>query len=344
MKKTIYLTFLPAVVLLLALLAGCANEATVETAEPAIAVKAQIVKASDRAVTSTYTGTLEGEKQTVVYSRLSEAVEKVLVKEGQQVNADQILLTLDRYGASSQYSQTQSVYLNSEKYYKKMKFLYDKGAVSESEYDASKTQYEVNKASFDAVSKMVEVSSAISGVVTSVKVSPGDLVTVGEKLVTVATTDRLRVKFGVNADEIGDFRMNSEVTVTSDAVTGHLEGKVVAIAGSADPVTRSFQVEAQFDNAAGLFRPGMFVRVGFVKERLESVVAVPPKAIMSYNGESVVYLVNNGRAVRTPVTRGLELTGHVVVKSGLTVGDTLVVLGQDYLGDSTKVNITALDE
>lgn len=344
MKKSTYvmLTFAAAAILLT--LAACGNTVQDGTVEKSIAVKASIVKESDRSLTRTFTATLKGEKQAVVYSRLAEAVDEVLVKEGERVKAEQAIVTLDRYGASSQFTQAQSVFLNSEKNYNKMAFLYKEGAVSESEYDAARTDFEVNKATFEAVAKMVEVPSPIAGAVTSMEVSPGDLVAVGQKLATIATTDRLRAKFGVNADEVADFAIGSEINVTSDAVKGQLRGKVIAIASSADPVTRSFQIEALFDNASGLFRPGMFVRVEFVKERLGEVVSIPQKAVLNLDGRETVFIVKDGRAERRTVTLGADLAGDVVITSGLNAGDTLVVLGQDYLGDSTRVNITVLDE
>ncbi|MCP4684399.1 MAG: efflux RND transporter periplasmic adaptor subunit [bacterium] len=345
MYKKTHLIVTVAALSALQLFAACGEQAQEETiGERVIAVNAVVVERSDQTVTRIYTGTLEGKQQTVVYSRLAEAVDEVLVAEGQQVKADQVVLTLDRYGASSQYTQAQSVFLNAEKNFNKMAFLYKEGAVSETEHDAARTEYEVNKAAFEAVAKMVEVPSPIAGVVTSMEVSPGDLVYVGQELATVATTDRLRVKFGVNSDEIESFTAGSEVNVLSDAVDGKLAGQVVAIAGSADPVTRSFEVEALFDNSSGLFRPGMFVRVEFVRERLESVVSIPRKAVLTLDGKETIFVVKEGRADKREVTLGADLSGEVVVTSGLSAGDTLVVLGQDYLDDGINVNVTSLDE
>ncbi len=344
MKRITYLIMTTAVLAALQIFVACGQAPKQETTERSIAVKAAIVMESDQAITKSYTGSLRGERQAVVYARLAEAVQEVLAKEGQRVIADQVILTLDRYGASSQYTQAQSVFLNAEKNYNKMAFLYKEGAVSESEHDAAQTEYEVNKATFQAVAKTVEVSSPIAGVVTSMEVSPGDLVSVGQKLATIATTERLRVKFGVNADEIGHFAIGSEVIVSSDAVEGQLPGKIIANAGSADPVTRSFQVEALFDNASGHFLPGMFVRVEFVRERLGAVVSIPRKVILSLDGRDIVFVVKDGKAEKRAVNLGADLSGDVVVTSGLAAGDTLVILGQDYLDDSTKVNVTAVVE
>ena len=54
--------------------------------------------------------------------------------------------------------------------------------------------------------------------------------------------------------------------------------------------------------------------------------------------------VKDGVAAQQTVSLGTELSGLVVVNSGLEAGDTLVTLGQDYLEDGSKVNITAINE
>ena len=97
------------------LIIGCQAEEQVEQAELAVSVKADVVELTDLVISSRYTGTLEGEKQAVIYAKLNEAVESVPVKEGQFVKANQVLVSLDKYGPSAQYSAALSQYKNSEK-------------------------------------------------------------------------------------------------------------------------------------------------------------------------------------------------------------------------------------
>jgi hypothetical protein len=48
-------------------------------------------------------------------------------------------------------------------------------------------------------------------------------------------------------------------------------------------------------------------------------------------------------AYKREVKLGADLTGKVVVQTNLSAGDTLITLGQDYLTDSARVNLTALN-
>ncbi|UCD63563.1 MAG: efflux RND transporter periplasmic adaptor subunit [Candidatus Zixiibacteriota bacterium] len=329
-----------------ALIVSCGQSETSDApqAERAISVKAELVRPHDVQVTRTFTGSLEGERQAVLYAKIAEAVQTVNVSQGRPVTANTVLVTLDKTGPSSNYLPSKSLYANAEKNYKKMEYLFNEGAVSESQYDAARTDYEVRKASFDAASQLVEIRTPISGLVTSVDVSEGDFVRVGQKLATVASTGRLRVKFGVNSADIAYFDVGADVTISSDVVAEPLSGRVVAIANSADPVTRAFEVEVLADNAAGLYKPGMFVRISIVLEDLIGAVAVPRKAVLTLDDKPTVFVASGGIAKKTTVTLGPEIDGRIVVTSGLSFGDSLVTLGQDYLDEGFEVTITTLSE
>lgn len=343
MKRTtsVLLSLLP--VILALIVAGCSGSQETVTENRSIPVKASVIEYTDQYVARRYTGSLEGEKQAVLYARLAEPVEKVLVKEGQKVAQDDVLMTLDKNGPTSNYTATESEYLNAEKNFTKMKFLYDQGAISEKEFDDSRTAFEVAQAQFDAARRLVEIHTPIAGTVTKIAVSPGDFLTEGDELATVATTGKLRVKFIVNPEEIGYFKVGVEVLVSHESVPDKMTGRVVAVAGSADQITRGFKVEAIIDNPAPRFRPGMFVQIEYVLEHLDSIVAIPREAVLIMDNKPVIYVVKDGRAERREITLGSGLGGKVQVTAGLNPGDTLVTLGQNYLADSSHVNLTALN-
>ncbi|RKX25728.1 MAG: hypothetical protein DRP45_05235 [Candidatus Zixiibacteriota bacterium] len=346
MTKTKHITKLTGTLMLAALLfTGCSSsEQEQQVVEQAISVKAVVVSTSDREIVSTYTGSLEGEHQAVLYSKLAEAVDSVWVREGDQVVADQVLLSLDRTGPSSSYRETESRYANAEKTYRKMERLFKEGAVSESDYDAAKTIFEVSQANFEAVSQLVEIRTPISGTVTSITVSPGDFVTIGKKLVTVATLNRVRVRFGVNSNEVQHIDVGDDIKISSEATDLPGYGRIETVASSADPLSRAFEAEALIDNTERLFSPGMFVRIHYVRNRLSSVVAIPRRSIVTIDRHETVFIVENGRAARRPVTLGADLSGDVVIESGINPGDTLVTLGQDYLDDGTLLTVTIISE
>ena len=292
---------------------GGTDETQQGAQEHILAVKAMLVQKTSQDVVKTFTGSLEGEKQADIYAKLSESIEKIHVKENQQVSVNQVLMSLDRFGPSTRYNETNSLFLNSEKNFNKMEYLYKEGAISESQFDAARTEYEVNKANFEAVSKLVDIQAPINGVVTAIDVSEGDFVNIGRKLATVATTGRLRVKFGVNSDEVKDFEKGMEVSVTSTVFEYRASGEVISVASSADPKTRTFQIEVMFDNKEGRFKPGMFVRVNLVLDKLEGVLLIPRRAVLIFEDKPTVFVISGNQVGQRTLSLGPEVDGRVVV-------------------------------
>jgi hypothetical protein len=71
----------------------------------------------------------------------------------------------------------------------------------------------------------------------------------------------------------------------------------------------------------------------------QSVIAVPEKAVVERNGQSVVYVVSDGRAVEVPVTAGRHFGSSVAILSGVAVGTAVVDSVDDRLHRGVKVNV-----
>ncbi len=333
--------------MMMAFLLGCAGgeQESAQKVEKVVSVKGMLVTAASKKLKKSFTGTLEGEKQAVINARIAEAVEKVLVNEGSRVKAGDVLVRLDRTGPTSNYNQTYSVYQNAEKNYKKMEHLFSQGAVSEMQYDGAKTEYEVARANFNAARKLVDIRTPVTGTVTSVDVSPGDYLSPGQKVATVAAIDTLRMKFGVSGSDIGFFNEGDAVEViveSASRLTGN--GQVITRAGSADPETRTFQVEIEIDNLSNNFKPGMFARAEIIVERFENIIIAPRDAVVNRDNIDYVFIVSGNKVTAREVKLGVEFDGSIQIISGLNQGDTLVTVGQDYLEDGSKVNLTGLED
>ena len=331
--------------LLMLVASGCSGEKqeTQVATERAVSIQGSLVVRTDAQLTKNFTGTIEGEKQAVLSAKISEAVEKVLVKEGDFVKTDDVLIMLDRNGSSSNYMQASSVFQNAEKNYNKMKFLYDEGAVSESQYDGARTEYEVAKANFEAARQLVEIKSPISGMVTSTDVSVGDYLYPGQTVATVASVDRLRIKLGVSGNDIGLFSKGSHVRISvgsSSPITA--DGKVYKVAQSADPSTRTFAVEIEIDNASGELKPGMFGRAAIVATSLKDIIVIPRSAVITGAEEDFIFVAADGVAHKRVVKLGVDFDGTVEILEGLNQGDTLVTIGQNYLDDGKPVKVVRL--
>ncbi len=339
------------ILLLVSIWIGCSsseetetnNETKAKAEEKAIPVRGTQVYPVSMEQSKTFTGTLEGEKQAVIMAKIPEAVERIDVAEGGEVKENDIIIRLDKSGPTSSYLQTKSYFLNAEKNFKKMKYLFEEGAVSETQFDGVKTDYEIALANYEAARQLVELRTPIAGTVTSIGPSVGDYVVAGQAVATVATIETLRMKLGVNSTDIGYFNIGDTVRIVVESVNGfEAVGKVAMVASSADPVTRTFQAAIEIDNSTHVFKPGMFARAEVVVESFNNILVVPQSAVLTRNNKEYLFVINDSRAFAKEVILGAKFNGSTEIKSGLNIGDTIVTLGQDYLSDNCLIKLTDL--
>jgi HlyD family secretion protein len=157
--------------------------------------------------------------------------------------------------------------------------------------------------------------------------------------IAVLIDPNVDVVLGVDPAQASALHIGDAATITADALPGKtIPGKVATIAPSADPQTRTVQVKvAPNDQSAGLV-DGTIAQVRLVTATHHGVVVVPTGAIVQYNGNPTVYVVANGVASPRAIQTGLSDGKNTEVTSGLKVGETIVVSGQDHLNGSTPVS------
>jgi RND family efflux transporter MFP subunit len=315
------------------------REKVTATEADTIPIRVAIAEKKDLVVSKTYSGTLEGVEQANIVAKISERVVGITKHVGDAVRAGETIVALDKSGPSSQYYQAEANFHNAEKNLERMKSLYQEGAVSLQTLDATQTAYDVAKANFEAARSSVELTSPISGVVTAMNVSVGDLAMPGAVLATVANISQMKVIFSVGEVDISHFSLGQRVKVYSELQRELVvEGRVTQLSKSADVRSRSFEVKALFANTRDRwFKPGMFCKAEVRFVTRQGAIAIPRVAIVSSSGVTNVYVISSGRAFLRNVQTG-ESDGEMTeIVRGLRVGDTVATVGVANLKDSCLV-------
>jgi membrane fusion protein (multidrug efflux system) len=318
------------------------KEITDTAGSNAVPVLVTNVENQKLALTKTYTGTIEGEQQANIVSQLAERIVEIPVKVGNIVNAGDIVVRLNKSGATSQYYQAQSNLKNFERNLTRMKNLYESGAVSKQNLDDVQTGYDVAKANFDAAKAAVEITTPISGVVTDIKLNPGDFASPGMTLVTVAKVNMLKIKLSIGEADIPYVTIGQKVKIYSELnPTIIANGKISVIAKSADLSTRTFEVKATFPNTKDQwFKPNMFgnAEINLTSEKVSMII---PRVSVLYTEQGPrVFVVKDGKAYSREVNLGLQNDTSIEVISGLKPGDTIVLMGMNSLNDGSAVVIS----
>jgi HlyD family secretion protein len=188
----------------------------------------------------------------------------------------------------------------------------------------------------------------ISGRVVQLNAEEGEVVVSGTMnnaasvIGTIADLSEILANVDVDETEIVEVRPGQRATVRVDALRNRVyHGRVVEIGSSgfnkpAQPDVTFFNVEILLDDSTEDLRPGMSLRAEIETRPPASTLVVPIQAVVQREareaekpeGEdeeiSVVFVAENGKAVRRQVRTGISNETHVEILDGLKAGDKVV--------------------
>jgi len=307
-----------------------------------VSVEAEEVVIRELITSKTFSGSLEGEEQANIISKIPERIMQINVKVGDYINSGTILFMLDKGGASSQFYQTQAVFLNAQKDLERMKNLFNEGAVSGQALDGTQTSYDVAKANFEAAKRTVEITSPLSGMVTAVNVNIGDIANPAIVLATVANIGRMKALYNVGESDLPSFNIGQPIEIYSELNPEIIQtGKLSQISKSANIESRTFEIQALFPNTKNRwFKPGMFCRINVNMKTKKDALTIPITAIVSNNSKPGVFVINENKVTFKHVTTGMTDGKYTEVLSGLSAGENVVTLGMNNLKNGTVVIIS----
>ncbi len=185
------------------------------------------------------------------------------------------------------------------------------------------------------------VRATVSGTIVNLSVGRDSFVSPGMPVAVIDAISDMKVMVDVSENLVSKLQVGDLADVTVSAASRTFQGAIKDIATSANPATRLYSVEIAIPEASaeGLFG-GMFADVILYTNNRESTIVVPTEAVMvDVEGDYVMVLDHQNGAHRRSVEVGLVGTGVTEILSGLSVGDTLVTVGQSFLseGDLARV-------
>jgi RND family efflux transporter MFP subunit len=179
---------------------------------------------------------------------------------------------------------------------------------------------------------------------------PGDTISQGQAVVTVAAEGGFIVRARVDEQDIAHVRAGQRAVVSGeDLGTTTLSGHVATIGAVAqksdDPSNTARQVATTIalDQTVPYLRDGMSVDVDIVTEDRPGVIALPTDAVRrDADGKPYVLMLRAGKAVKRTVTTGSANDTQTVVASGLRLGERVVADRNEAVVDGVTVTPTTL--
>jgi cobalt-zinc-cadmium efflux system membrane fusion protein len=190
------------------------------------------------------------------------------------------------------------------------------------------------------------VRAPFAGVVAERWHNPGDLVeaAASDPILRLIDPARLQVEVSIPLADLAGVAIGSPVRVLASGVSNPLEGTVVSRPVAVDPMTGAATVRVSLPGLAipgsSSLPAGSPVAVEILSEEHRGVMFVPVAAVVEEGPHSFAYVVDSGgHAHRRPVVLGISSDREVEVRSGLAVGDRVIVQGQASLPDGAEVTV-----
>jgi len=218
---------------------------------------------------------------------------------------------------------------------------------SEAAHGASQASFRAAEVAFD----QTLIRAPFDGIVLTKSANVGDNITPFSQaadtkgaVVTMADMESLEVEADVAEASLGKIRVGQPCEIQLDAVPDHrFPGVVNRIVPTVDRAKATVLVKIRFLERDGRVLPDMSAKVAFLERAVSAderapVTVVPKQAIVERDGEKAVFVVKDGRAVRTKVTAGRTI-GDAVQVTGVTPGERVVVKPLDRVSDGERVKV-----
>ncbi|MDR0685113.1 MAG: efflux RND transporter periplasmic adaptor subunit [Spirochaetaceae bacterium] len=191
------------------------------------------------------------------------------------------------------------------------------------------------------------VRAPISGVISGLPGQVGMKISQSSPLAVISGDGGLEIELHVAERFIYRIRMGLPCEITLDAYPGdNFRGRISEISPVVNISSRTMMIKVNVDNPGDRLKAGMFAKVKIITEEKENAITVPEGAVLQRGGQNFVYTVRadpddpeDSRAVRTPVTLGLNIDNMFEITEGLEPGDEVIVRGQTTLTDGSRVNV-----
>lgn len=313
-------------------------------------VVAQEVPAPDVLV---LTGVIAADQRSEVTADTQGKVVSVLVERGQRVKMGQGVVQLDVRNAALSAREAQANLESAraqkqlaEEECKREQVLFDKGAITRSEYDRQMTQctstlqqVSAAQARADMISKSVSdglVRAPFDGQVTEKSVAPGEWVAPGRTLFTLVDDDPLRIELSVPEASVRSIEKGQKVSLTAVAQPGKTYTATITRIGGEIGKSRALIVEATLDPQTELV-PGMFAEAHVTVGQTARPV-VPAEAVVQRGKLWHAFVAVKGELQDRIVQVGAPpAPGQVSILQGVAKGDKVVAKVTPQITDGLRV-------
>lgn len=345
---------------------GCKKHTIQEEAREVPVIRAEV--SDSVSLNEKFSATIEGRQDVAIYPQLTGKLTRVCVKEGQEVNAGQLLFVIDQVPyqaalrmATANVHAAESQVATARLERDSKQALYDGKVISEYELQTAKNALAVAEAALeqaraaqiDADNNLsyTEIKSPVKGVVGTLPYRAGALVSpqITEPLTSVSDNAEMWVYFSISEKHLQSLMrqygsksdaLSAFPPVTlllSDGQEYGTPGHVETISGVVNPQTGAAQIKCVFPNDDKLLLSGGVGNI-VMPHTEKDVIVIPKNATYEIQDKIYTYKVLDGKTESVEITVSpIDDGNNYIVRSGLASGDIIVTEGVGTLRDGQTI-------
>ncbi len=269
------------------------------------------VEKGDIVLTISSFGHVRANREATLRFMSNGIVEKINVKQGEEVKKGQVLAALS---SSSQQSQL----LQAKNNYEKAKL------------EGIKSEIEEKKLSYEAAYENYEktlIKAPFDGEVTDIAVYEGDSVGSSNSIVSLINRDKMYVDVDVDEVDIRKVALGQEATVSFDAypeLTSTAQVSEISPIATAKGAITVIEVTLELNELDERIKPGFSTEAEIIVGKAENVLIIPIEAVAERQGKNFVAAITEGQQRPIPIKLGISSKEYVEVVFGLSEGQEIV--------------------
>lgn len=344
---------------MLALCAACAKKDDSQGKTPppqATLISATIAETRRLEIFEETVGSVEGLMDPTVAAEVPGRVLKMPASVGTTVKKGELIALLDsadfalqQREAQAEISRIEALLANQGKIVERNQRLVQKNFISQNALDDVATQQDALRSQLEGAQARLatirhngaktRLLAPIDGRVEKQIASPGDFVKVGDPLIQIIGSRKLRAHLPFPESVAAKIRPGLPVRLsTPTAPDKVLETTIQEIKPLIGSSNRAVDVIADIVDQPG-WQGGASVNAQVVLGEHAQAVVVPEASVVLRPAGEVVYLVKDGVALQRIVRTGLRQQGLVEITEGLAAGETIALDGAGFLTDKAQVKL-----
>lgn len=294
-------------------------------------------------------GSVTTKQNIVITPEMGGILQRVYVKEGDQVRKGQVLARIDDGGMSQQVAQLQIQADLAKTTFERQERLWEQKIGSEIQYLQAKSNYEAQQRAVNQMQSQVAkatVRAPFSGIVDNVISEQGSVVSPGmTELIRIVNLSDMYIETNVPEKYIADVVEGKDVEVNFPVLGRKMDAKVRQTSNFINPNNRTYSIEIAVPNKDKMIKPNLTARLKINDYTNEEAILIP-QSIISENaeGEQYIYVLEDKEDSKATAKRVIIETGRtqgdvIEVLSGIEAGDEIINEGARSVKDGQTVKI-----